>query len=141
MFVPEFYQCDVCGNVLWIISNSSSPVVCCGKPMRKLIPGESDGSAEKHVPHVTEKDGKLHVQIGSGLHPFTSGHRIEWIALQTDSGVCFREIPEGELPVADFGPMDGKPVAVYAWCNLHGLWKAELDIETAAGDCASCGLK
>ena len=123
MFSPDFYRCDTCGNVIWLIHSSSVPVICCGKAMRKLEPGETDGASEKHVPLVTEQDGSIHVQIGSVLHPSTDSHHIEWIALQTDAGIFFKEIPVGEAPAAVFDGIPGTPAAVYKYCNLHGLWK------------------
>lgn len=126
MFFPEFFYCDTCGNLIWIINNSSVPVECCGEAMTELSPGTSDGAHEKHVPVVTEQDGMLHVQVGSVLHPATVAHHIEWIALQTDTGMFFKEVQLGKEPVADFCGLAGKPVAVFAYCNLHGLWEYEL---------------
>lgn len=126
MFSPDFFHCDTCGNLIWLIDSSSVPVYCCGEMMRRLVPGETDGVLEKHVPHVNISSRHVHVQIGSVLHPSTCSHHIEWIALKTDSGMLFKEIPVGEAPVADFENFHGYPDAVYAYCNLHGLWKSEI---------------
>lgn len=126
MFTPGFYRCDTCGNVIWLISNSGSPVVCCGASMMKLDAGESDGAADRHTPMVEEHGGTIRAQIGSVLHPALSGHHIEWIALHTESGMFFKEIPVGKVPVANFSGYPGRPLAVYSYCNLHGLWKYEI---------------
>lgn len=128
MFSPDFYRCSTCGKVTWIISGSPAPIICCGEPMTKLTAGESDGPSEKHIPSVTLNKGVLLVQIGSVLHPATGAHHIEWIALLTDTGIYFREIPSGELPAADFSLGLGTPVSVLAYCNIHGLWKTDIHI-------------
>lgn len=122
MFSPEFYRCDICGNLVWFLDKSAGQPVCCGEPMRRLTVGETDGAREKHVPVTELQNNTLLVQIGESLHPATESHSIEWIALQTDKGMFFREIPVGRAPVAEFDASLGTPVAVYCYCNLHGLW-------------------
>ena len=53
-------------------------------------------------------------------------HFIEWIALQTKQGNQRKALKPGEAPEACFKICDGdEVVAVYAYCNLHSLWKAE----------------
>ena len=53
-------------------------------------------------------------------------HYIEWIALQTKQGNQRKALKPGEAPEACFKICDGdEVVAVYAYCNLHSLWKAE----------------
>ena len=39
---------------------------------------------------------------------------------------CLNILNAGEAPKAVFALADEKPEAVYAYCNLHGLWKAEI---------------
>ena len=52
-------------------------------------------------------------------------HYIEWIALQTTSGIQFRYLKPGDAPKVEFVMSDGEKFeAVYAYCNLHGLWNA-----------------
>ena len=53
-------------------------------------------------------------------------HSIEWVYLQTDKGGQRKNLTPGQEPKAVFALADEKPVAVYAYCNLHGLWKAEI---------------
>ena len=66
----EFYKCNVCGNVLAVITNGGgTSLTCCGKPMEHLIPGSTDAAAEKHVPVVEKGEKMLHVQVGSTPHP------------------------------------------------------------------------
>jgi len=101
------------------------PLVCCGKPMDELIPGQTDGAHEKHVP-VYKVDGRnVNVKVGDVEHPMIEAHYIEWIAVVCENGYQIKYLKPNEKPVADFTLAPGeKVVAVYAYCNLHGLWKA-----------------
>jgi superoxide reductase len=107
-----------------IVKKTGCPVVCCGRPMEEIIPGTSDASAEKHVPVYEVKDGKVTVCVGSAAHPMLEQHYIEWIALQTTSGNQRKALHPGMEPKACFSICEGDEVeAVYAYCNLHSLWK------------------
>lgn len=120
----RFYICETCGKMIGMIKKTPCPVMCCGKPMKELVPGESDGAVEKHVP-VYEREGNvLHVTVGSTEHPSFPEHHIEWIAVETSQGMQRKVLTPGEPPKADFALLDGEEVkAVYEYCNLHGLFK------------------
>ncbi len=70
--------------------------------------------------------GKIEVVVGGVEHPMTDAHYIEWILLETDKGVQIRHLTPSDAPKAVFEVGEGKPLAVYEYCNLHGLWKTEL---------------
>ena len=92
--------------------------------MQEIKAGLSDGAREKHVP-VFEKNGNIvNVTVGSVEHPMLPEHYIEWIVLQTTSGNQRKALKPGDAPKASFAVLDGdEVVAVYAYCNLHSLWK------------------
>ena len=119
-----FYQCDVCVYLVELINNCGGERVRCDQPMTELKANTVDAAVEKHVPYVTRKDGKLYVQIGSTVHPMVPEHYIEWIALVTDKTVERVYLAPGEEPKAVFD--DVGEADVYEYCNLHGLWKAEV---------------
>ena len=122
----KFYICESCGNFVEMIAESGAPMTCCGKTMKELIPGTSDGAAEKHVPTFTVDGNTVTVQVGSVEHPMAPEHYIEWIAIETAKGNQRKALNPGEKPCAKFElTSDDSLVAVYAYCNLHGLWKAE----------------
>ena len=125
----RFYLCETCKNVITKVYDSKVPVVCCGKPMKELIPGAVDGALEKHVPAVTV-DGKIiKVQIGEVIHPMVAEHYIQFIALETKNGFQIKQLKAGDEPKAEFVLADGdEAVAVYEYCNLHGLWVKEIAI-------------
>ncbi len=120
-----FYRCNHCGNIVAFVKASGVPVVCCGEKMTEIIPGTVDASREKHIP-VWSVDGNIvHVSVGSVEHPMLPEHYIEWISIETKQGNQRKELRPGEKPEACFALCEGDEVeAVYAYCNLHGLWKA-----------------
>lgn len=121
----KFYICRHCGNIIAKVKDSGVPVVCCGEKMTELIPGAIDAAVEKHVPVIEVEGNKVVVKIGSDPHPMVEAHYIEWVALQTTSGNQRKALKPGEKPEACFSVCEGdKVVAAYAYCNLHGLWKA-----------------
>ncbi len=86
----------------------------------------TDAAQEKHVPVVArENDGRLiHVTVGSTEHPMQDDHYIEWIALDAGDRLEMHALKPGQAPTVFF-PGGVSSGTVYAYCNLHGLWKAE----------------
>ena len=124
--MKKFYICETCGNLVEIVEASGVPVVCCGKPMKELVPGTVEASHEKHIPAVDVDGGILAVKVGSVEHPMAEEHWIEWVELVSDKGIQRKYLNPGEAPKVRFLLNGEKPLAVYAYCNLHGLWKVEL---------------
>ena len=121
----KFYRCKHCGQIVAIVKETKVPVMCCGEAMEEIIPGVTDAAVEKHVPVFEVKDGIVSVTVGSVAHPMAEEHYIEWIALQTKSGNQRKILKPGDEPKACFAICEGDEVeAVYAYCNLHSLWKA-----------------
>lgn len=122
----KFFICKHCGNIVGIVNNAGVPLVCCGEPMEELIPNTVDAAVEKHLPVVSSKEGLLTVSIGSVAHPMTEEHYIQWVYVETERGGQRKCLVPGEEPKLRFSIIDDKAIAVYAYCNLHGLWKTEL---------------
>lgn len=121
----KFYICKHCGNIVAEVKASGVPVMCCGEEMALIIPGTTDAAVEKHVPVYELKDGKICVTVGFAEHPMLAEHYIEWICVQTANGSFIKHLTPGSAPKACFALCDGDKVeAVYAYCNLHSLWKA-----------------
>jgi len=123
----KFYICKHCGNLVGMINSSGVIMVCCGDPMTELEANTTDAAKEKHVP-VAEVSGNIvKVNVGSVDHPMIEEHHIVWIYLQTSEGGQRKALVVGKAPYAEFAlTEDDKPQAVFAYCNLHGLWKADL---------------
>lgn len=126
MCETKFYICEKCGNIIGKIHSSGAPIVCCGQKMTKLEPGVVEASHEKHIPVVKVEGNLVKVAVGSVEHPMAEEHSILWVALESDKGLYRKHLEVGAAPEAVFALADEKPVAVYAYCNLHGLWKQEL---------------
>ena len=123
----KFYICEHCGNIIGKIYDSGVPVFCCGQKMTELVPGTVEASLEKHIPVVAVEGNLVKVQIGSVEHPMIPEHYIPWVYLQTSVGGQRKNLQPGTAPTVSFAlTEDEKPVAVYAYCNLHGLWKAKV---------------
>ena len=121
----KYYICENCGNIITKVKDSKVPVMCCGQKMKEIIPGTTDAAVEKHVPAYEVKDNVVNVQVGSVEHPMVEEHYIEWIDVQTPQGYQHKVLNPGDKPQASFALAEGETVeAVYAYCNLHGLWKA-----------------
>lgn len=125
----KFYQCPVCKKIITVMSNNETATVCCTKEMTELIGNTTEASVEKHIPVVDVIGNVVKVQIGSLPHPMLEEHYIEWICLETEKGNQIKRLLPGEEPVAEFVMAKDKAVAVYAYCNLHGLWKTEIKEE------------
>jgi Desulfoferrodoxin len=120
----KFYRCEVCGQIIAIVKKTGVPVMCCGQKMTEIVPGTTDAAVEKHVPVYEVKDNKVYVTIGEVIHPMLPEHYIEWVAIQTKAGNQRKALHPGEEPKACFSICEGDEVqAVYAYCNLHSLWK------------------
>ena len=122
----KFYICEHCGNMIGMIHNSGVPMMCCGQKMTKLEAGVVEASHEKHIPVVTVEGNTVRVNVGSVTHPMSEEHHIAWIYLQTNRGGQRKCLDVTGAPEVTFALADETPVAVYAYCNLHGLWKADI---------------
>ena len=121
----KFYICEHCGNLVEMVHNAGVPMMCCGQKMKELVPGVVEASHEKHIPVVKMEGNIVNVAVGSVEHPMSAEHSILWVSLQSDKGVQRKYLEVGKAPVAQFSLVDEKPISVYAYCNLHGLWKSE----------------
>ena len=122
----KFYRCAICGKIVAMVKETAIPTICCGQEMAQLIPGTTDGAAEKHVPVVTRKGNIVEVKVGSVEHPMTNEHYIQWICLQTKQGNQRKMLNPTDKPEAKFMIFEDDEIeAVYEYCNLHSLWKNE----------------
>lgn len=123
----KFYLCETCGNIITHLENSGVRVVCCGNKMTEVAVNTTDAAKEKHVPVVTVNGTIVEALVGSVSHPMTQEHGIRWVILETNQGFTKKDLVVGGEPKAVFTLSEGEtPIAVYEYCNLHGIWKTEL---------------
>jgi len=123
----KFFLCKHCGNLTGLIDNKGVPLVCCGEPMAELVPNTVEASVEKHLPVATMTGDILTVEVGSVPHPMVAEHYILFVYVETLNGGQRKRLEVGSAPTCQFSFTGDKPVAVYAYCNLHGLWKTEIN--------------
>ena len=120
----ELYHCTICGNVVEVVNTGTTSLVCCGKPMEKLVAGAKDASLEKHVPVVVAVDGGIKVKVGSAPHPMEEKHFIRFIEVLTRDQVIRMELAPNQAPEASFLLNADDVVEVREYCTVHGLWNA-----------------
>ena len=120
----KFFHCEKCGSLVVKVNDAHCNPVCCGQDMVELKANTVDAAQEKHVPAISRDGNKVHVEVGSTLHPMEEDHYIEFIAVVQGDMVQLQTLQPGQEPKADFLVQDGLVVA-YEFCNKHGLWKAE----------------
>ena len=94
--------------------------------MQELAPNTVEAATEKHLPSVEVVGDSINVQVGSVLHPMEEAHYISFVYVETENGGQRKCFAIGDVPKLSFSFTNDKPIAVYAYCNLHGLWKTEL---------------
>jgi superoxide reductase len=119
----QFYECEICGNIVEVARGGKGQLVCCGEPMKLLEENTVDAAVEKHVPVIEKVDGGIKVKVGSVAHPMTEEHYIEWIEVIDTDVTHIAFLKPGDEPEAMF-PVDKTDVVAREHCNLHGLWKA-----------------
>ena len=121
----RFFKCERCGKIVALVNDKPCDTICCGESMKEIVANTVDAAQEKHVPVCNVNGNILEVSVGSVDHPMTEEHLIEWVAVQTEQGNQRKMLKAGDAPKLKFALVDGDKVkAVYAYCNLHGLWKA-----------------
>ena len=106
----KIFKCKRCGNIVELLNDGNGVLTCCGEAMMEIV--------------ADIEEDALYVKIGEVDHPMTDEHYIEWVAAVYDDSVLKYNFKPGEVPEAVFDYEEG--MVVYAYCNLHGLWKKEL---------------
>ena len=119
----EIYKCNVCGNIVEVLTAGGGELVCCGEPMNRKKENFEDASQEKHVPVIEKTENSIKVKIGSVPHPMEAEHFIEWIEIIADGKSYKKFLKPGDLPEAEFC-IQAENVVAREYCNIHGLWQA-----------------
>lgn len=117
-------KCLKCGAVVNVLENCNCDncgITCCGEKMKTLTPGEVDAAKEKHVPTFSFEENILKVEVN---HVMEEEHYIKWICLKNENEEHFVYLKPGKDAKVEF--LNVKTGTLYAYCNKHGLWSAEI---------------
>ncbi len=118
-----FFKCNNCGNVVVKLVDKKTKLLCCGEEMLELKANSQDAAQEKHMPVVNVEGNLVKVSVGSVSHPMADEHFINFIVLETTNGYKVANLTPQNSPEAVFVLAENeKPINVYEYCNLHGLW-------------------
>ena len=121
--MTKFFICKTCGNIIMLVNDNGGPLACCGTDMTYLEPNTVEASTEKHLPDITKTDNGLIIKVGSVLHPMEIAHYIDFIYVKTENGGHLINLKIGDDPEVEINLENDEPIEVYAYCNLHGMWK------------------
>ncbi|MBQ8590531.1 MAG: desulfoferrodoxin [Firmicutes bacterium] len=122
----EFYECEICGNVMVKLVDGGVTPQCCGSSMEMMKVKKGDSGKEKHTPVVLINEERVTVNVGEIAHPMEEDHFIGFAVLENGCGFDVKELKTKGYPVAQFLLNEDETAGrVYAWCNQHGLWEAE----------------
>ncbi len=121
--INQIYKCNICGNIVEVLSNGAGELTCCGQDMELLEPTQKEEGGIKHIPVITKENGKIVVTMGEVAHPMEEEHHIVFVELIVGDQIYRANLNAGDEPKAIFD-VDAEldDVKAIEYCNLHGLW-------------------
>lgn len=115
----HFVLCEECEGVSLLISHGPC---CCGDDIT-IYPNSTDADQTKHVPKYHIDNDYIIVSVD---HDMGKNNYIEWFYLETEDGGMIKKVKPMVNPSVRFFIGDDKPIAIYAYCTKHGIWKKEI---------------
>ena len=122
LIIKKCFKCGALIKVLKDCSCQNCGIKCCGEEMKMLVPNSTDAAIEKHVPTYEIKDGKIFAEV---KHVMDEDHYIEWISIVFDNKEVTTYLKPNQEAIAHAKYVPGS--TIYAYCNKHGLWKANVE--------------
>lgn len=119
-----FKKCESCGALVKVIKDCTCDncgIKCCGKEMIEVVANSVDAAVEKHVPTYERVEDEIFVTVN---HVMEKEHYIEWIAMLTDNQEYIVILYPEQNAECRFKYVPG--AKLYAYCNKHGLWEADV---------------
>ena len=111
------------GKVIMEMNDVDAEILCKDEVFVEL-PVQNNEDWETHEPVINRNGDFFSVNIASDDHPMEVDHHIAFVILQYEKGYRVVYFDEGEKPEVKFY-QDEPVIAVYAYCNQHGLWCIE----------------
>ena len=118
-------KCKSCGAMVKVLKDCTCEncgIKCCGEEMEILVPNSVEASLEKHIPTYEKVEDEIFVKVN---HPMEKEHYIEWVTLVKDNKEYTVNLYPEQNAECRFKYIPGS--TIYAYCNKHGLWKAEVE--------------
>ena len=118
----QLWRCEICGNIVQVLSEGADALVCCGEGMKLLeIQYDNNELGEKHSPKLEETGGRRIIHVKS--HPMTKEHHIEFIQVHTKNKreIFTKFFNPDEIPEIDVTQLSSDITAI-EYCNIHHLW-------------------
>lgn len=117
----KFYREKKTGEVVFAASGKA----ITSEDFVEIKANTVDAAVEKHVPVYEVEGNEIIVKVGSVSHPMTDEHYIMWIALVSDGKITVSKLAPNMEAQARFEYIKGSEI--YAYCNLHSLWKTVVE--------------
>jgi len=121
----EWKKCEKCGALVKVLHDCTCEgcgIQCCGETMKEVIANSVECAVEKHIPTYEKVGNTIQVKVN---HVMEEKHSIEWITMVKGNIEITKTLTPEEPATAEFPYEQG--ATVYAYCNLHGLWKCEVE--------------
>ncbi|MCL1913634.1 MAG: desulfoferrodoxin [Eubacteriaceae bacterium] len=119
--------CNICGSYAQFSQALEfTGVTCCSQQMQELEAILEFN--EKHTPQVSVKGSRVTVRVGAVDHPMEEDHSIMYIELVQSDKAQRIYLNLQCHPVASFILDTLMPFEVYAFCNIHGLYKTSAEV-------------
>ena len=121
----EIKRCNKCGAIVKVIKDCNCDgcgIICCEEPMQVVVPNSVDAAVEKHVPTYEVVGDEIAVKVN---HVMEKEHYIEWISLVKENKEYTVTLYPEQNAECRFPYLKG--ATLYAYCNKHELWKAEVE--------------
>ena len=118
-------KCIHCGATVKVMEDCNCEgcgIICCNEPMKVMVPNSVYAAVEKHVPTYEIVDDEIVVKVN---HVMEKEHYIEWISLVKENKEYTVKLYPEQNAECRFPYL--KDATLYAYCNKHGLWKAEVE--------------
>lgn len=88
---------------------------------KEIVANSVDAAVEKHVPQYEIKEDMIEIVVN---HVMEEDHYIEWIMVEYKDSDTTKYFKPGEEARMQAHYVAG--MKLYAYCNKHGLWSAEV---------------
>ena len=111
-------RCLKCNNLIEVINNSNSTIMCCGEQMQEVVSNQNIEIQEKHIPNYEKVGDKLIVTV---KHVMEDDHYIEWLMVKGKNITYKKQLMPHEKAILEVPYEEG--AYLYSYCNKHGLWQ------------------